>query len=204
MKKILAIACISILWTFHAEAQAKQRKMLLEQIAALQVYTGYAKKGYTLARNGLSFIADAKKGELNLHSNYFGSLGKVNPKVRGYLKVIRIITLELEIIKVHKNILENIHKGDLFHGDELDYIQRTFDHLMDNCAQILGDLQIISTDSKLEMSDGRRIERIEGLYKMMMDNYLFCENFRQEITLMSLWRNKEKKDVNQSRLLRGL
>lgn len=193
-----------VLFSHDIQGQAKQRKTLLLQIAALQTYIGYAKKGYTIAKNGLNFIGDVKKGELNFHEDYFSSLKKVNPKVGPYLKVASIISLQLKIIKIHKKTLENIHHDDLFHGNELDYIEKTFGHLIDNCNDTLQEVLVISTDNKLEMRDSKRIERIQGLYKTMLEDYLFCENFTQEISLMSLSRTREKNDVNQSRLLQGL
>ncbi|MGE6356637.1 hypothetical protein ACQKCJ_22425 [Flavobacterium sp. NPDC079362] len=204
MKKILLLLCIMVLFSHDIQGQAKQRKTLLLQISALQTYIGYAKKGYTVAKNGLNFIGDVKKGELNFHENYFSSLKKVNPKVGHYLKVASIISLQLKIIKIHKKTLENIHHDDLFHGDELDYIEKTFGHLIDNCNDTLQELLVISTDNKLEMGDSKRIERIQGLYKTMLEDYLFCENFTQEISLMSLSRSREKNDRNQSRILLGL
>lgn len=204
MKKILLLLCIMVLCSQGIQAQAKQRKMLLLQIAALQTYIGYAKKGYTVVKKGLNLIGDVKKGEVNLHSDYFSSLLKVNPKVRNYVRVAEIISLQIKILKVHKNTLDRLGKDDLFYGDELDYIEKTFEHLIDNCNETLEELLIISTDAKLEMTDDQRIERIDILYKTMMGDYSFCEHFSQEINLLSLSKAKDKSDVKQSQVLNGL
>ncbi|MCD0472633.1 hypothetical protein [Flavobacterium sp. JAS] len=204
MKKILLVLCIMGLCSGEIQAQAKQRKMLLLQIAALQTYIGYAKKGYTVVKNGLNFIGDVKKGEVNLHGDYFSSLKKVNPKVKNYVKVAEIISLQIKILKVHKKTLELLGQGDLFHGDELDYIEKTFEHLIENCNETLDQLFIIGTDTKLEMTDDQRLERIDILYKTMMEDYSFCENFSQEIKVLSLSKAKDKNDVKQSQMLLGL
>ncbi|SHH93168.1 hypothetical protein SAMN05444671_4349 [Flavobacterium sp. CF108] len=204
MKKILLVLCIMGLCSGEIQAQAKQRKMLLLQIAALQTYIGYAKKGYTVVKNGLNFIGDVKNGEVSLHGDYFSSLKKVNPKVRNYLKSAEIISLQIKILKVHKKTLEHLSHDDLFHGDELDYIEKTFRHLIDNCNETLDQLLIISTDTKLEMKDDERIERIDDLHKTMMEDYSFCENFSREIKILSLSKAKDKNDVKQSQLLLGL
>lgn len=204
MKKILLLLFIVGLCLQEMQAQAKQRKVLLLQIAALQTYIGYAKKGYTVVKNGLNFIGDAKNAEVNLHSDYFSSLKKVNPKVHHYVKVAEIIALQIKIIKVYKKTFEQLQGGDLFHGDELDYIERTFDKLIDNCNETLNQLLVIATDVKLEMTDDQRIERIDGLHKTMLDDYSFCENFSRELKVQSLSKAKEKNDVKQSQVLLGL
>lgn len=204
MKKLLVIMLLLNFSAQEIHAQAKQRKVLLLQIAALQTYIGYAKKGYTVVKKGLNFIGDVKKGEVNLHSDYFNSLLQVNPKVKNYVRVGEIIALQIKILKVHKKTFELVRQDDLFHGDELDYIEKTFERLIDNCNGTLDQLLTISTDAKLEMTDDQRIERIDGLYKTMMEDYSFCEHLSEEIKILSLSKAKEKKDARQSQILNGL
>lgn len=204
MKKLLLIMLLLNFSVQEIHAQAKQRKVLLLQIAALQTYIGYAKKGYTVVKKGLNFIGDVKKGEVNLHSDYFNSLLQVNPKVKYYVRAGEIIALQIKILKVHKKTLELVRQDDLFNGDEWDYIERVFERLIDNCNGTLDQLLTISTDAKLEMTDDQRIERIDGLYKTMMEDYSFCEHLSEEIKILSLSKAKEKKDVGQSKILNGL
>lgn len=204
MKKMLLVLCIAGLCLQEMHAQAKQRKMLLQQIVALKTYFDYAKKGYKVVKNGLNFIGDVKKGEVNLHGNYFTSLKKVNPKVKNYVKAAEIISLQVKIIKMQKKSFELLRHDDLFHGDELDYIERTFDKLIDNCNETLNQLLVITTDTKLEMTDDQRIERIDGLYKTMVNDYSFCKHFNREISIVSLSKTKEENDVKQSLNLFGL
>lgn len=195
---------ISSLLTAGLQAQNKQQKVLLLQIAALQVYIDYAKKGYTVVKKGLHFIGDVKKGEVNLHKDYFSSLQKVNPKIKNYVKVAEIVSMQLKIIKTYKMTLEQLHNDDLFHGDELDYIQRSFDRLLDNCNTTLNELLEVTTDARLEMKDDQRIERIDSLHRTMMDNYAFCQSFCKEARLLSLSKVKENNDVKWGRALHGL
>ena len=42
--------------------KATQKKYLLQQIAALQVYIGYLQKGYSIAKTGLTTIGNIKNG----------------------------------------------------------------------------------------------------------------------------------------------
>lgn len=204
MKTIVLLLFMAGLFSQDIHAQAKQRKVLLLQIAALQTYIGYAKKGYTVVKNGLNFIGDVKNGEVNLHGDYFKSLQKVNPKVRKYVRISEIISLQVKIIKVQKNTLKKLQHEDLFHGDELDYIKKTFEKLLDNCSGTLEELLLISTDAQLEMKDDQRIERIDGLYRTMMEDYSFCENFSEQIRVLSLSKTKEENEIRQSHVLLGL
>lgn len=186
------------------QAQAKQRKELLLQIAALQVYIDYARKGYSVVSKGLNFIGDAKRGEVNLHGDYFTSLLKINPKVSNYYKAAEILSMQFKIMKICKRTYSDLKRSDLFHGNELDYIERSFERLLGNCNDTLDQLLVVTTDSKLELKDDQRIERIDALHKMMLEDYNFCLSFSNEAKLLSLSKTREKGDVGNAGAIYGL
>jgi hypothetical protein len=204
MKKIISLSLIVLFLHQGIQAQAKQRKELLLQIAVLQVYIDYAKKGYSVVSKGLNFIGDAKRGEVNLHGDYFTSLLKINPKVKSYYKAAEILSLQFKIIKICKRTYSDLKSSDLFHGNELDYIERSFERLLENCNDTLDQLLIITTNSKLELKDDQRIERIDALHKMMLEDYNFCLSFSNEAKLLSLSKTREKGDVQNAGAIYGL
>lgn len=204
MKKIMVMLVFSILFSGGMQAQNKYQKELLLQIAALQVYIEYGQKGYNVVKKGLGFIGDVKRGELNLHQDYFSALKKVNPKIKNYFKVAEIVSMQIQIMKTYKRTYRQLQEDDLFHGNELDYIQRSFDRLLENCNATLKELLVITTDAQLEMKDDQRMESIDGLYRTMVDDYTFCQNFCKEAKLLAIARIKERKEVKWSRVVQGL
>lgn len=204
MKKLFFIIVILIISPQIIQSQAKQRKELLLQIAALQVYIDYAKKGYSAVSKGLNFIGDAKKGEVNLHGNYFTSLLKINPKVRNYYKTAEIISMQLKIIKTCRRTLADLKTADLFHGNELDHIERSFEKLLQNCGDTLEQLLAVTTDARLELKDDQRIERIDALHETMQEDYNFCISFSNDARLLSVSRTAEKKDSKNASVVYGL
>lgn len=203
MRKTVLFLLIAGFLNANSYAQAKQTQVLLKQIAALQIYIGYAQKGYSIAKKGLNAIGDFKRGEFNLHTDYFNSLKTVNPKIKKYARVAEIISLQVKIMKSYSIIYRQVQKDDLFHGDEVEYIKRVFERLIDNCDSILEELLAIITDNQLEMKDDERITRIDVLYQNMLDNHTFCENFGNQTRLLSLSRTKDSNDVKNSRGLQG-
>ena len=204
MKKIFFMFLLIGFFKGNIHAQAKQQRMLLEQIAALQVYIGYAQKGYSAVKKGLNTIGDFKRGEFNLHTDYLNSLKVVNPKVKKYARVAEIIALQLKITKSYKSLYQQIRQDDLFYGDEVDYIKRVFERVLENCDTNLDELLNIVTDGKLEMKDNERITRIDIIYQNMLDNYTFSESFSNQTKLMALSKVKELKEAKTSRVLHGI
>jgi len=204
MKKLVLIVLGTLIFHPGIQAQGKQRKEMLLQIAALKVYMDYARKGYSVVSKGLNFIGDAKKGEVNLHGDYFTSLLKINPKVKNYYKTAEILSMQFQIMKICKRTYNEIKGNDLFHGNELDYIERSFERLLENCSDTLDQLLVITTDSKLELKDNERIERIDALYKTMLEDYNFCLSFSNEAKLVALSKTREKGDAENARNIYGL
>lgn len=205
MKKTIVLCIIAALLSSGLRAQqAKQKKMLLLQIAALRTYVDYAAKGYKTVKNGLNFISDAKRGEVNLHGDYFTSLLSINPEVRNYTRIAEIVSLQVQILNACKRTLRELQKDDLFHGSELDYIERTFKRLFESCDESIDTLLLITASTKLEMKDDERIERIDKLYEAASEDYAFCEKFSGEIKVLALSKAKEKNDSRQSGELYGL
>lgn len=204
MKIIFLLVLFTALTTGNLQAQAKQQRMLLEQIAALQVYIGYAQKGYSAVKKGLTAIGDFKRGEFNLHTDYLNSLKVVNPKIKKYARVAEIIGLQTKIMKSYKGLHQQILHDDLFHGDEVDYIKRVFDRLIKNCDTNLDELLTIVTDGKLEMKDDERMKRIDMIYQNMLDNYTLSESLSNQTKLIAVSKAAELKEAKSSRVLSGI
>lgn len=213
MKKILLalLVFVSAAGSLKAQTFAEwfqqkktQKKYLIQQIAALQIYIGYAKKGYKIAKEGLNTIGGFTKGEFNLHTDYFNSLKSVNPEIRRYVKVAEIIALQVKIIQNYNRTYRQLNSSDAFSEDELAYIGRVYSRLLDDCDKTLDELITITTDGKLEMKDDERIERIDKLYLDMQDKFTFSQSFSNDAKSLAASRLNDKSDVQTSRVLQGI
>jgi hypothetical protein len=213
MKKIILLLVIAALLFSELNAQtlnelfrqkASQRKYLLQQIAALQVYIGYAKKGYNIVSGGINTIRDIKKGELNLHNTFFNSLKSINPKISRYAKVVDIITYHIRIIKLAKQTLQSIREANQFTAEEVEYCKKVFDTLLDDCVESIDELLAVITPDKLTMKDNERLTRIDKLYLDMQDKFTFCNVMSEDIGILAVQRMSEKIEINQSKLINGI
>ncbi len=181
-----------------------QKKYLLQQIAALKVYIEYAQKGYKIAKEGLTTIGGFTKGEFNLHGDYFNSLKMVNPEIKRYAKVADIIAMQQKIVQDYNRSYGQISRSNAFNADELDYIRRVFNRLLDDCEEILDELIAVTTNGKLEMKDDERMARIDKLYLDMQDKYTFAQSFSNDAKTLAAAKTKENTDVQTSRALQGI
>lgn len=213
MKKTIVMLGICFLSLLFANSQTlgewtqqkkTQKKYLLQQIAALQVYYNYAKKGYDIARKGINTVKDIKKGDFNLHEEFFTSLKNVNPEISKYAKVADIIAYQIRIIKQKKQTILGILETKQFTTDEIDYCKNVFDNLLDECGKTIDELLMVITWGVLEMKDDERLKRVDKLYFDMQDKYSFCSSFSREMGLLSVQRLGEEIEINRSKLINGI
>jgi len=210
MKKLLPILLMFFNSCAFAQTAAEwtqqkktQIKYLVQQIAALQVYTTYVEKGYSIAHSGLNMIQDIKKGDFNLHSDYFSSLKNVNPTVKAYSKIAEIISMQINIVKACHQQRSNMNNSKQFNSDEISYAGKVFENVLNGCTEITDQLIVITTDGLLQMKDDERIKRIDYLYKNMQDRFSFVQHFSNENNILAVQRMKDQNDVEVSKELYG-
>lgn len=200
MKILFIIIIISTL----SETANAQKKYMIQQIAALQVYIGYLQKGYSIAKKGLNVIGDLKKGEFNLHSNYFNSLKSVNPKIRNSEKVAGCITLQVQILKVFNSTYKQLKQSKQFSENELSYMDNVFTRLIEDCTVTIDELIEVTTSNKLEMKDDERLRRIDNLYNDLQSKNIFVQSFSSEVKVLAVSRLQDQNDVGTSRSINGI
>ena len=204
MKKMIVLVLLCFGIVSPARAQSKTIKTMLEQIAATQVYIGYVQKGYTVVKKGLDVIGDFKRGEFNLHTDYFNSLSNVNPTVQGYARVGEMFFLQGRILERWNDTQGLLQGSPYMHSDELEYLERVFARLLDDCETLLDELEAVTTDNQLTMKDSERLQRVDILYEKMLDAYNFCQQFTGEAKMLVQSRKRENVDTQMARRLQGL
>jgi hypothetical protein len=187
---------LMLLNTFQANAQRKRSKYLIEQIAAWQLYLGYVRKGYNIARDGLTLIGDIKNGELDLHKDYFNSLKNVNPAIKKEAKVAATMATQLAILQEYKRAWKSFKSSGSFSSGELDYFSRVYSNLVSETLDNINELLMITSDSQLQMKDNERQKNIDHLYTATRDQYSFLVSFDRRATLLMAQRKTGTATLN--------
>jgi hypothetical protein len=180
-------------WAEFFKQKKTQKKYLLNQIAALQVYIDYARKGYELVDNGLQTIRDMTSGEFSLHNAFLSSLKQVSPAVRNDLRVAEIISMQLSVLRLSGSWGDH----ELLSTGNRVYISRIRSDLGDRCLDALEELLLVITTGKVEMGDEERLRRIGELYALMQEHYGFARRFTAEVNLLVRSRERELLELEQ-------
>lgn len=212
MKQVFIIAILLVVfYAGHAQSwdeffnqKKTQKKYLVQQIAALQVYAGYLQKGYTIARDGISRVQSIGKGDFSLHNNFFASPGIVNPRIKHYAKVAEIIVMQVSIAKQASSTMKQCRNGKQLTGAEINYLQSVFNRLLNDCIQSLDELNTVISNGNTQMKDDERIKRIDALYTDMQDKQVFVQSFNRSANGLTVQRINEARDIVISKKLNGV
>lgn len=205
MKKLAIIALLlSVSFMIRAQGigdwfsqKATQTKLLVQQIAALEVYKSYIKTGYKIAGTGLNAISDFKNGEFSLHKLFFQSLKTVSPAIKKYPMIADILIMQYEIIKTASHSRKRFTASNGYTPEDIKYTGNVYGRVLETCERLVNELTDLMTDGKLEMRDDERIERITRLYEEVADLYAFSQYFSSEALQLGASRLHEAAELKR-------
>ena len=212
MKKLLILSMVVLCarqlsaqtWAEWFRQKATQKKYLLQQIAALQVYSGYLTQGYSIAKNGLNTIKNIQHGDVLQHTNYFNSLTTVNPQIKRYIKVANIIALQISIAKLSGKAINSFKNSPHCTLTEYNYLQSVFNRLLSACANKMDELLLIISTSNLQMKDDERLMAIDKINADMQDMHQFASAFSNNAAGLLIQRSNAANEIIISKKLNGL
>jgi len=204
---VMTVAASAFATTVRAQTFAEwfqqkstQKKYLLQQIAALQVYAAYYKAGNNIAHNGLGSITGSLKSENGLHTTYYNNLNNVSPVVKNNKQVSDILQWQKDILKRMNTLDKTANLND----GEKKYIIQVKVALFKDCDQQITQLQNVVTDSKLKMSDEERLKHIGVIHSAMQNNYRFASAFADQVKVYTVERFQENNNVISEKKIYGI
>lgn len=196
MKKILLLLVVVLLPFGKAQAQEMQQLILnIEKLAQFRQILKDMKKGYEILTKGYNTVKDLTQGNFSLHEAFLDALLDVSPTVRNYHKVAEIISMQIKLVQQQGDAFARYQGSGNFSSDELDYIGRIYDNLINESLRNLDELTVVITAGQVRMSDNERIEAIDRIYEDVQEKLLFLNDFNNTTSVLSLQREKEQHDT---------
>ena len=189
-------------WQEWTQQNKIQRKYLLQQIAALQVYLGYAKQGYETADKGLKVIGKIKKGDFDLHDEFFSSFRYTKSAIASSVKVAAIINRQIQILNESRKTIKAIEETEVFTQEEKSGGKTALQNLLSSCIEVIGQLVGLTTSRELSLRDDERLKRIDALHQEIESKAAFCFSYSTELHLLATQRLSEGVEIEYSRKIK--
>lgn len=182
-----------------ARAQSYEIQQLLldcEKLTQLKDIYSNTVKGYDILSEGYQAVKDISEGNFDLHQLFLDELLKASPVVKKYYKIAEIINCQMQIVSEYGAAYKRFKADNNFSVDEILYIGKVYNNLVNESLKGLGDLTTVLTDGALRASDDERLQQIDQLDKDMRERLVFLRYFNNKTSILSLQRTKEKNDAN--------
>jgi hypothetical protein len=206
MKKYLIIITLA-LFCKTGSAQSREAQQLLlnwEKLTQLKKILQNMYDGYRILDKGYSTIKDLSQGNFSLHKTFLDGLLEVSPVVRSYKRIADIISIQLRIVKEYKTALKEFKENGQFTADEMDYLEKLYAGLFHRSVQNLDELTMVITADRLRMSDDERLQAIDRIYRSIIDQYGFLQDFTNAAIVLSLQRQNEQMDIDIMQKVHGV
>lgn len=211
--RVMMLICVMLISSFHLNAQTfnewfrqkkTQREYLIKQVALLQQYIGYAKKGYDIVQKGLGTISQIKNGDLKIHQVFFDALKEVNPSLAKYPKAADLISSIITMNASCNRVLRAVNASDFLDEGNRDYARQVLNNIRTENGRTMDDMLLLVSSGHLQLSDDQRLSRIDHLYQVVKDREAFVGSFISQLTMLERQRRTEMADVDMQRIMYGI
>lgn len=192
---------IIVVWcscSVGAQAQQHEIEQLLlnvEKLAQFKQILQDMKDGYEILAQGYETIKNISEGNFTLHQGFLDGLLEVSPTVRKYHRITDITRMQIELVQQYKTALRRFRTSELFHADEMQYIEGVYQRLFRSSLHNLEDLVMVITAGTMRMSDDERLKAIDRIFADLNDKLVFLRSFNDDNGLLLLRRMNEQKNV---------
>ena len=199
---ILLLTCGSLSaqnWDEWFRQKKTQKKYLVQQIVALQLYMKQVKKGYDIVRKGWNTVQDITDGEFNLHREFLSALERVDPLVREDYRVTEVLRLSSKILSENRKVRLELRKSEHMTIPEVQYVEDIHDALAEEVSGLLKDLDHLLTDADLEMDDAQRIQHLGVIYRAMLRLSGLAHDFNGSVLILMEQRSVQENNLQHLR-----
>lgn len=214
MTKMIATGfVIIVLLGFRSEAKCQtfnewfkqkktQKRYLIEQIAALQLYLKNLKQGYVVVKKGLNLVGEITGNSYSMDNIYLQSLLQVKTPIKNSELSNSIISLAGRI-KKRLNILEERINGNntILAADESGYLKRVTEKAESILSDQMTTAQKALTADEVQMTDAGRIQILKNVKNDLEELESFLGQADAELTKLITQRRAEHFEIQELNLL---
>jgi len=198
MKKtlIIMLLLVSIPIAVHAQSQeAAQLILNVEKLKQLEEILDNMYKGYKILTKGYNTIKDIAEGNFNIHQLFLDGLYAVSPAVRNYKRIPYIIRYQQFLLKEYKRAYNKFRNDPNLTVREIRYLENVYEYLFKQSLRNLDELIMVTTASRLRMSDEERLHSIDRIYEDMENKVTFLKLFNSSTQALVVQRAKDAHEV---------
>jgi hypothetical protein len=157
-----------------------------------------------MSLSNLKDISGWLQKEKDLYGKYYDELKSVRQVIADYNEVRRIIRNQTQLVTEYNSAWKLIKNDKHFTGDELEYMQRIYNGILQQSIDNLSELSVAINSFQTQMTDAQRLALLHHAGNRVQDNLNDLRAFNLKNKQLGLHRAAQDKDADAVRSLYGL
>jgi hypothetical protein len=199
----------AIVWVVIKEAIIKAIKAMDLAVQRLQNKTIWLQNAQKTMENAmtklqLDQISDWVDKHKEQYAKYFDELKKVKEAIGGYQKVKEIMQKQQQLVAEYKRAYNLFRKDSHFTPTEIDYMMKVYTGVVDESLKNIDQLFLVINSFKLEMTDGKRLQIINGVAGHIDETLNDLRDFNRQNAILSVQRSKDQREAELVKAMYGI
>ncbi|WP_240615300.1 conjugal transfer protein TraI [Pedobacter paludis] len=151
----------------------------------------------TLSKLKLEEISDWTQRQRDLYSGYYSELVKVKSLISTYKRVRDLVGTQGAIVQEYKWASGLFKKDKHFSASELAHMEEVYEGILKESLQNLDELFMVVNAFKTQMTDGARLELINGVAEKIEGNFSDLKAFNDRNIILTIQRSKSILETKQ-------
>lgn len=158
----------------------------------------------TLSKLKLDEISEWTEKHRAQYEKYFDELKKVKAAISGYNRVKEIIEKQKRMVVEYKTAISLFRDNKNFTAKEITYMEQVYTGIINESLKNLDQLFLVINALTTQMTDGKRLEIINGVAGHIDENLNDLRLFNQENAKLVIQRSKETNEVARMKAIYGI
>lgn len=157
-----------------------------------------------LSKTKLGEITSWASKETALFSSYYEELAKVKAVLSTYQRVKDIMQMQISMISSYKSAFDLFKRDAHFTPEEISYMLGVYGNIIQRSVENTEELLMVTSSFKTKMSDGKRLEFINTIYKKMAKVQVDLLQFNRQNMQISLGRSATSEEAEAVKRYYGM
>lgn len=199
-------AIVWVVVTKALKAAIKAMDLAVQRLQNKTIWLQNAQKALenTLSKLKLDEISEWTEKHREQYAKYFDELKRVKDAISGYKKVKEIIEKQVSIVEEYKAAFTLFRQDRHFTPAEIDYMEKVYSGIINESIKNLDQLFLVVNAFNTEMTDGKRLEVINGVAGHIDENLNDLRQFNNENIKLIIQRSRDEAEILRLKAIYGI
>lgn len=191
-KRMIPMLVMAVMTTFSIKTVKAQsvtdviEELMLDyqKLAGMKSTLNQMYHGYAVLTRGYDAVRGVSMDNFNLHKAFLDAQLFVSPAIRSCPRTGDIIRNQQTLMAEYHSAKRNFDNNQLLTASESQFMSAVYSNLTRASSDNLAELERVTSDGRLRMTDAERLRAIDRLYLQSEDQLSYLRKFNEQVNVV--------------------